>query len=653
MEVSAYLSGKMQRNGEQKLVVFEQSGVFIHLIVNPTDDDKLLSGKLSLFEEGSARKVGWSQITSLPADVDGDTQVLSGTSSAVVGCDIAVPPPIPTQEITSDQRQQSVSPNSSEPDWTVVNDSSKQKKIDESFDIEMDVLSSGSNEIPQSTYDFTISLDDIRYIKKSKKGLNWKYLLLELKDGAHLPTLHFHEGGSNKFLKAIEAYVLTTPSSKYARAIELTSHNNNALTQSFDELNLFGENGQQHSQRGKGFLNDPMSSAYSGLSKVTNYLQDWFNPAEDQLRRPKHERASIVPEDSTEAVGSSRIQIKREDGTAGGFEVITCADLGPRSEPSRSDPIDEEFWNNHKDEDGRILDEEGIKIAIFRGGIKPSLRKEVWKYLLNYYQWGHTAAEMKVHKQQKEDDYYRMKMQWKSITADQETRFSVIRDNKCLIDKDVTRTDRTRIFYEGQENVSLKLLNDVLMTYCMYNFDLGYVQGMSDLLSPILEVMGSEVDAFWCFVGYMNIVQHNFDINQQGMKQQLRELRILLQYLEPKLWDHFVEKESSNLYFCFRWLLIRFKREFSFEDIQTLWETSWTNLPCPNFHLLVCIALLDTEKSNLMREECGFTEILKHINEMSGKIDLEMTLRKAEGIYLQLSTCRKDLPVDIRHIIGI
>ena len=34
----------------------------------------------------------------------------------------------------------------------------------------------------------------------------------------------------------------------------------------------------------------------------------------------------------------------------------------------------------------------------------------------------------------------------------------------------------------------------------------GYVQGMSDLLSPILFVMDDEADAFWCFVGFMEMV---------------------------------------------------------------------------------------------------------------------------------------------------
>ena len=46
----------------------------------------------------------------------------------------------------------------------------------------------------------------------------------------------------------------------------------------------------------------------------------------------------------------------------------------------------------------------------------------------------------------------------------------------------------------------------------MYNFDLGYVQGMSDLLSPILCLMDNEVDAFWCFVGFMNKVVKTFKI---------------------------------------------------------------------------------------------------------------------------------------------
>ena len=42
---------------------------------------------------------------------------------------------------------------------------------------------------------------------------------------------------------------------------------------------------------------------------------------------------------------------------------------------------------------------------------------------------------------------------------------------------------------------SFYYIQDILLTYAFFNFDLAYVQGMSDLLSPILYVMREEVEA--------------------------------------------------------------------------------------------------------------------------------------------------------------
>lgn len=37
--------------------------------------------------------------------------------------------------------------------------------------------------------------------------------------------------------------------------------------------------------------------------------------------------------------------------------------------------------------------------------------------------------------------------------------------------------------------------------------------------------------------------------------------------------------DSLNLFFCFRWILISFKREFKFEDVIKLWEVSEDTTP--------------------------------------------------------------------------
>lgn len=302
-------------------------------------------------------------------------------------------------------------------------------------------------------------------------------------------------------------------------------------------------------------------------------------------------------------------------------------------------------------EDGSYQDVETLKKIIFHGGIQAEVRPIIWKLLLHYDLWEDTHVQREDRRSRKTDDYFRMKRQWLSFSEQQENNFSDYRDRKCQIEKDVKRTDRNLEYFEGEDNPNLIKLQNILMTYIMYNFDLGYVQGMSDLLAPILMLMENEEDAFWCFVGFMDKVFHNFDIDQAGMKRQLKDVNSLLAYTSPKLYNYFVEHQSENMYFCFRWLLVWFKREFSNQDILSLWEVLFTDLPCKNFHLFIALAILDEESFIFMENNFEFNEILKHINELSGNIDLNKILTKAEAIYIQVKNSTK-LTDDIRRIIG-
>lgn len=284
--------------------------------------------------------------------------------------------------------------------------------------------------------------------------------------------------------------------------------------------------------------------------------------------------------------------------------------------------------------------------------MSPTIRKEVWKFLLDYFPWDSTDLDRQQLINKKNEEYYVMKLQWKSISQKQEDNFSDYAQRKCQVIKDVNRTDRTLEFYAGDNNINIQTLGDILMTYVMYNFDLGYVQGMSDLLSPILWLMQDENDSFWCFVGFMEKVMSNFDIDQAGMKEQLTQLRVLLSFIDPVLANYLEKHDCGNMFFCFRWLLVWFKRELNQDDILRFWEVLWTGYPCHNFHLLVSVAILEHESEALMENDNGFTEILKYINELSGKLNMELMLNKAEGIYNQIKEA-DHLTDSVRSILGL
>ncbi|KAG7249003.1 hypothetical protein CRUP_012769, partial [Coryphaenoides rupestris] len=272
---------------------------------------------------------------------------------------------------------------------------------------------------------------------------------------------------------------MLAPSPVDGRLFLAYPHDPGALSQSFDELQLLDDGGSDLVSR---FMQDPYATTFGGFSKVTNFFRGALRPPDSPLHAS---RGSVGP--------NGHASMDEEPG----FELITCgAELGPRPEVTRGKPLDK--WEEFLDAEGRVEDPERIKAIVFRGGIIPSLRKEAWKFLLGFYPWNSTTKEREDILRTKTDEYFRMKVQWKSVSEEQEMRNSLLKGYRNLIERDVNRTDRHNTFFSGNDNPGLTLLHDVLMTYCMYNFDLGYVQGMSDLLAPLLFVTQNEVESFWC-----------------------------------------------------------------------------------------------------------------------------------------------------------
>ncbi|XP_069028871.1 TBC1 domain family member 15 [Embiotoca jacksoni] len=605
-------------------VIYEHDGVFIHPSSDEDDgleQDLLVSGSLRILDKDAEMVVEYRP---LEDSVDPSNMLFAGKDSSSV-VEWAQCPGDRTQSHQLLETQQSC-----ETEWDMVNAVSFRKRP----------CTNGEGSLnhghERSRWGFSFSVGDLRSITVRDEG--WTFLVLQLKETSTCPPpLHFHQGGSTEFLDSLRRFALLTESPDDETCL-LVSTPNKALSQSFENLLDDNNFGLVHK-----FKRDPYVTTLGGFSKVTNYIFDALRGTEEQEQRPPEEVADLLGE----VIPGLEFNQQEEPG----FEVITRVDLGARPQVSRKEPVSAEDWTNRQDSEGRVTNVPQLKHAIFKGGLCHAVRKEAWKFLLGYFEWSSTLEERKTLQRDKTDEYFRMKLQWKSVSEEQERRNSRLRDYRSLIEKDVNRTDRTNRFYEGIDNPGLVLLHDILMTYCMYDFDLGYVQGMSDLLSPILYVMENEVDAFWCFVSFMDQMHQNFEEQMQGMKTQLIQLSTLLRLLDLAFWNYLESQDSGYLYFCFRWLLIRFKRELSFQDVLRLWEVMWTGLPCQNFHLLVCCAILDSEKQKIMEENYGFNEILKHINELSMKLDIEEILQKSEGICLQVRNC-KDLPRSVSNILG-
>ncbi|XP_024965580.1 TBC1 domain family member 15-like isoform X2 [Cynara cardunculus var. scolymus] len=502
-----------------------------------------------------------------------------------------------------------------------------------------------------------VSFADIRSIRRHTPTIGWQYVIVVLSSGLAFPPLYFYNGGVREFIATVKQHIFIVRSSEDAnvflvnnlqdplqrtlsslelpRTISIAkSASSSSFTDSPSDGNLERLDGGAR-KKGSDTARDISIQVLEKFSLVTRFarettsqlfresLVDDFGTNENKKRNQSQNRPREIASNDVH-VTRSEVPVPPDPLE---FDKLSLVWGKPRQPP-----LGPEEWATFLDSEGRVEDLNALRKRIFYGGVEHSLRKEIWAFLLGYHAHDSTYAERQHVMTVKKSEYETIKNQWQSISPEQAKRFTKFRERKGLIERDAVRTDRSLLFYEGDENPNVYLLRDILLTYSFYNFDLGYCQGMSDLLSPIVFVMEDESESFWCFVSLMERLGPNFNRDQNGMHSQLFALSKLVELLDSPLHNYFKQKDCLNYFFCFRWILIQFKREFEFDKILRLWEVLWTHHVSEHLHLYICIAILKRHRAKIMREQMSFDTLLKFINELSGCIDLDAVVCDAEAL---------------------
>ncbi|XP_023289174.1 TBC1 domain family member 25 isoform X2 [Orussus abietinus] len=255
-------------------------------------------------------------------------------------------------------------------------------------------------------------------------------------------------------------------------------------------------------------------------------------------------------------------------------------------QPPRPPLTDAEF-RKFLDPVGQVVHSKELRAVIYFGGIEPSLRKVVWKHILNVYPEGMSGRERMDYMKRKAQEYQTLRERWRSLVQKGQN-VGDLGYVTGMVRKDVLRTDRHHKFYGGSDdNQNTASLFNILTTYALNHPSVSYCQGMSDLASPLLVTMRDEAQAYICLCALMRRLKDNFMLDGIAMTTKFAHLAEGLQHYDPDFYAYLKSHQADDLLFCYRWLLLEMKREFALEDALRMLEVLWAALPAspPNGEL--------------------------------------------------------------------
>ncbi|CAH8864343.1 unnamed protein product [Trichobilharzia szidati] len=144
------------------------------------------------------------------------------------------------------------------------------------------------------------------------------------------------------------------------------------------------------------------------------------------------------------------------------------------------------------------------------------------------------------------------------------------------IDLDINRTFRNTIYFRDRYGPRQCALFRVLAAYSVYNADVGYCQGMSELAGLFLIYIEDEEDAFWALNQLMTGYRHNmhsvYVADFPGLKRLFAHHERIVRKLLPILDKHFTKHDMLTSTYALKWYMQCFLDRLPVTLVLRLWD---------------------------------------------------------------------------------
>jgi len=193
--------------------------------------------------------------------------------------------------------------------------------------------------------------------------------------------------------------------------------------------------------------------------------------------------------------------------------------------------------------------------------------------------------------------------------------------------KDVQRTHPGFHFFADSR---CEVMERILFTYAKLNPGIKYVQGMNEILAPILFVFGAsektaigqrlsfsrfefeanyEADSFFCFCNLMaelrDLYTMDLDGDHEGITGKGEALMKLLEIHDRQVFDHLNDLEIHPQFFSMRWITTLLSRELELPDTVRMWDALLSDNQRGEltFLLQACCAMIIMQRKAILESD--------------------------------------------------